>query len=676
MLVSLNDAKVYHYKSEDYFEDIHKVYFGAASRNNDDFIARDYTHQYRITNEKDVIAIKHILQEKQFLPIQINEDCIVGWGERYYKENPSASKGDFIGDNTGKVRIIGEIREPKHFKGLILPYKGSTNERFKYLMDKLNDKLRKKDLGAFYTPILYCKKAAELVRMAIDKVPQGNDYIILDRCAGTGNLESVLTEDELSHCILSTFEYYEYKVLCERLGDKVRFIIPPTENLVEYCQGLIKNADALSEQYIQNESIAEYINNERCTIILFENPPYQDSSAITFTDENNTRAKTSRNESFVKTEFKKEINQINEQRGAAREISNLFIWSAFKYYLRQPTDSYICFSPVKYFKSIHLVEKEFVKGFLFNRKHFHASPSALSCILWANVSANDESWTLDAYDIENREIKFVKEVVVKRVLKPISEYNDRRKNLPGDMDSSIMADSTGYIKVGGKIGLKLAVHNENIIGYMAANGYSIDAKHRYLMRLPYCVGVEQSFGFYLRIDNYQSKLPIFCAKLFPEDTWYKKDVYFTSADKGDEYISDTDLIRSCLIFVCLSDANKCLSLRTSNGFFYQNELCLDSGTKASCDLEKMKLSKRDKDILSIWDNVMQKAKQVPCYDETCKYGTYQIKQELNTYSLDERKKKIYDYPELNSAIVSLKMELKKYYIDIIMPLLLKYELIK
>lgn len=62
-----------------------------------------------------------------------------------------------------------------------------------------------------------------MVRETIARVPQGNDYIILDRCAGTGNLEKRLTDEELSHCIVSTIEYYEYKVLLELLGSKVRY---------------------------------------------------------------------------------------------------------------------------------------------------------------------------------------------------------------------------------------------------------------------------------------------------------------------------------------------------------------------------------------------------------------------------------------------------------------------
>ena len=116
----------------------------------------------------------------------------------------------------------------------------------------LNDRPSKKDLGAFYTPIPYAKKAAELVQMAVDRVPNGNDYIILDRCAGTGNLESALIglkdkngDDLISHCVVSTYEYYEYKVLQERIGCDVREIIPPTESNVVYENGKVANADAM-----------------------------------------------------------------------------------------------------------------------------------------------------------------------------------------------------------------------------------------------------------------------------------------------------------------------------------------------------------------------------------------------------------------------------------------------
>ena len=272
LLISLNERICYIFKSQDYFDDIHKIYYGPASKNNDGFIITksyvkiiDYSKQY---GQAEMIQILRI---KNHMPINIDENCIVGWAERYYNENPNAHKGDFLGDLEGLIKIIGEIRQPKHFEGHILPYKGKTNEKFKYLMDKLNDDLNKKNLGAFYTPKLYCEKAAELLRKAIERVPKGNDYIIIDRCAGTGNLEAILTDEELSHCILSTYEYYEYKVLCERLSDKVRFIIPPIETDETYDKGFVKNANALSKDYVYNELIQKYIKDNKCTIILFEN---------------------------------------------------------------------------------------------------------------------------------------------------------------------------------------------------------------------------------------------------------------------------------------------------------------------------------------------------------------------------------------------------------------------
>lgn len=137
-------------------------------------------------------------------------------------------------------------------------------------MDKLNDTLQKKNLGAFYTHKLYAEKSLELVRAAIARVPTGNDYIILDRCAGTGNLEAGLTDEELSHCVVSTVEYYEYKVLQELLGAKVRHIIPPIEMTDTFNAGLVSGADALSKEYIENPVIKQYIANPQCTIAFFE----------------------------------------------------------------------------------------------------------------------------------------------------------------------------------------------------------------------------------------------------------------------------------------------------------------------------------------------------------------------------------------------------------------------
>ena len=306
ILISLNDGICYIYNSKDYLEDIEKIYTLASSKNNSGFMTRG--ENIKLDFEKKSIEEEQmikILKENNFTKINIDENCIVGWGQKFYKENPLADKADFLGDETGETKIIGEIRRPDKFKEYINPYKGKSNVKFEYLMDELNSNLKKRKLGAFYTPKPYVEKALELVREAIKSVPEGNDYIILDRCAGTGNLEKLMTDNELSHCIVSTLEYYEYKVLMELLGNKVRHIVPPTEKEDTFNMGLVRGADALSKEYIENPVIKQYIDNPKCTIIMFENPPYSETNGLTLGEGKKAKWK----ESFVVEEMKKEIKE-------------------------------------------------------------------------------------------------------------------------------------------------------------------------------------------------------------------------------------------------------------------------------------------------------------------------------------------------------------------------------
>lgn len=669
LLISLNEKLCYVYKSSDYFDDIHQIYYGAASKDNDSFAIKPCTLKLDFSSMMGAAELRRILKESQYMPILIDENCIVGWAERYYRENPTANKGDFLGDDQGQIRIKGEIREPKYFKGKILPYTGKTNERFKYLMDKLNDRLQKKDLGAFYTPEPYCRKAAELLRMAIARVPEGNDYIILDRCAGTGNLEAVLTEEELSHCVLSTFEYYEYKVLWERLSDKVRLILPPVESQVEYAQGLVRNADAMSQEYIENPLIRQYVDDPKCTIILYENPPYSEAGSIQYITDKNAKQVGWKN-SFVINEFGKEIKGT-----AKNEFANLFIWSAFRFYLRQDTDSYVVFSPLKYWKSQQIINKKFLKGYLFNRKHFHASSSSVGCILWTNEDHFQDQIVLDAFDIEGEQLLPLRSrIKVKRVQSLLSAFYDRR------LDSTDTAGIAGGMN-GEEAHRKLCISpkfNENMIGYMVAQSFGFENPRlaTNLTRL----AMYNGHGFYLRRDDYLTKLPLFAAGKYPiEDHWYENGVVYKSADGGDAYTHDQDFLMRCLIFTCLSRYNKCLSFVGSDGRTYLNELCFDDGTLASRDLSEFALNADEQELMQLWQMILQEARLTAHYDDQKKYGPYQIERELNTYREDvvgNQKRKIYDYPSLNGNLIALKMKLKAYYLKYIKDKLFEYQLLK
>lgn len=689
MLVSLNDTTIYVYKSENYRKEIQTVYVGPASKDNDGFLGGNCIEKLNYMDMNDSDKVQKLLngnktRSEKFMSIDIDESCIVGWAERYYRENPNAKKGDFIGDETGsQVKIIGEIREPKVFRYLINPYVGKTNEKFKFLMDKLNDRLSKKDLGAFFTPMLYAKKAVELVKMAVERVPNGNDYIILDRCAGTGNLEEALIGEFdkngsplIEHCIVSTYEYYEYKVLYERIGKKVRHIVPPTELNVIYEQGNIINADAMSEEYINNPTIRQYVDNQKCTIILFENPPYQDSTAVTFNEEDGSKAKAKRTTSFINKEYRKITSTLNEGKASAREISNLFIWSGFEYYLRQDSDSYILFSPVKYFKNVGLAKKVLLGGYIFNRKHFHATESTIGCILWSNVDDEvTERYEFPAYDIVDGELIEESKVVVRRVRNTLIRFYDKRI-FSSDVNTTVWCGSDGdempYSK---RIDTK-SIYNDNIICAMGAPGFNLDAMKRCLVRQQF---YRHGLVFYVRRDNYIEKLPLWTAKLFPQDNWYDKDIYNTTSDGGERYAHDPDFLKSCLIYTCLSNQNKCLSFDGSDGRYYQNELCFDDNTLASHDLSLMNTDLDERVLIELWNKILSEAKGTVGYNPKYKYGVYQIAKELNTYTeigSGKSKTRKYDYPELNGDLETLRKKLKDYYKTHITGKMFEYELLK
>lgn len=663
VMIDLNRCTAYIYDAQNFYEEIHKVYSGGASVANEGFDSKGVQpRKLEYSNSTDMDELKRVLKQTEYVKIRIDENCIVGWAERYYRENPTASKADFLGDD-GEFSHEGEIRNPVKFRDFIVPYEGETNEKFKYLMDKLNDRLKKKKLGAFYTPEAYAKKAHELLQLAIARVPEGNDYVIIDRCAGTGNLEAVFTDEELSHCILSTYEYFEYKVLFERLGDKVRHIVPPTEQNIEFSSGLIVNADAMSKEFIDNEVIRRYIDDPKVTVIVYENPPYHDeSSGMT----KGVAERNGKNTAYVVENMKKQIKGV-----ATNEIANQFIWSAFKYYLRNKEDSYIVFSPIKYWKQYELFNATAQKAFAFNRKHFHASMSTVLCVLWGNEASSLEDITAESYDIKDNALVRVPDITIKKVKQPASKFYTRISFSKED-ESFVWCSKDGDEAKDKKIRVK-AYRNQETIAYLEADSFQI-APH---VRNVTVACLYNGNGCYITRDQYMNTLPIWVAKYIPLDNWYENDVYCTTSDGGDRYTKDHAFLKSCLIYTCLSRYNKCLSFDGSDGRFYKNELCFHKDAVAMNDIAKFKLDDEEKKLLEVWNRVLEKAAATGKMVEKFTYGPYQIEQEINTFHKDETSKKnIYDYPELNAELNTLKALLKTYYKTHIREKMFEYELVK
>ncbi len=683
VLLSLNDNKAYIYSSQDYLSNIETVYIGGASRDNRAFECGQPLEILNLDSPTDEDKLIGILRTKEYTKIHIDENCIVGWATRYYTENPSATKSDFIGDTTGRIQIVGEIRRPTKFAEFIYPYEKRSNERFRYLMDRLNDFLQKKDLGAFYTHELYAKKSLELVREAIRRVPEGNDYVIIDRCAGTGNLERLMTTEELSHTIVSTLEYYEYKVLLEVLGDKVRHIIPPTERSDSFNQGKVRGADALSKEYIENEIISQYVNNPNCTIILFENPPYADTTSIEHQKQGAGKSSSAWKKSFVVEEMKKEISGT-----ATNDLGNAFIWSAFKYYLRQNTDSYIVYSPVKYWKAQHLINKRFIRGFAFNRKHFHTNIQAcIMCALWSNEDDTiTEKLQLDAFDIVDNELVSSGVLDVDKIHSTYSQkYFDKRR-FPDDVSGSVLCEKNGTEKTSTNSIRVKPILNPNIIGYMAVYSSGFDNPDNMSSLLT--AARYDGNGFYLRKDNYLEKLPMFAASRYItyNREWTERARIMKSADGCERFKNDVansvlkQFLLKCLLFSVLEPQNHMRSFIGSDGREYLNQLTLDTTngeTLASQDITALQLNDREQRLIQQWGKVLVDAKSTEEYDDSINYGLYQIRFELNKVIEDvETGERIIKYPSLNGNIKTLASMVKDYYNQEIVPVLFQYEFLK
>lgn len=739
LLISYDEGTAYYYKADNYLPDIEKVYTRAASKDvTGQFVAGDPKAVWHYgDNSVDEDAMIQLMKgaykrnqngNQQWVAVHIDSDDIIGWATTYYKENKGARKAEFLGDST----IIGEIRQPRKLKGRILPYTGKDNAAFQYIMDKLNDYVERADLGAFYTPMPYATKSNELVYDAIRRFQQsGNDdYIILDRCAGTGNLEATLNDnvpndivdkDVLSHVIVNTYEFFEYKVLKQRLGDQVRNIIPPVAN---FTDGTVEGSNALSQEFVENPIIKQYVDNPKCTVIIYENPPFAETTSIEHQKRHSGKSSSKKwKYNYVTMQSKQELKGAR-----SNDMSNVFIWSAFHYYLRQSTDSAIIFSPLKYWKlGQDWFDFKAGKALAFNRKYFHAVRQMVNgCVLWLNELAKPtdnggDSLKLVAYDIidaaapnyDTGELTVIDEnVVAKRIHSNFSQSYYAETTEPDDVvqqkerpyplhPDAIWSAFNGREGRDKRLSVN-AKYNNDIIGYLTAQAstFENDSSMTHLLRNTQYNG----HGFHLRTANYLTKLPMFAAGWWKayRPNWWEIGVYYRSGDGKAAFDKDVKAgkldhwLNQVLFYTCLENYNKIRSLEGSDGRWYYNELSLDNNkgqvhdplnksqpeTLASQQLSNFLSNLNDDEakMYQLWQRILKEAKATKGYDKRLNYGIYQINDELNTSHKETNSRgkttTVYDYPQLNGDLNTMRGLIKNYYHKYVMPNLFKYEFIK
>ena len=205
----------------------------------------------------------------------IDENSIVAYNDIYFSSRGKSRKK--------KDDFIAELANPTILN--IKPYEWQPDgDMERKLLDCLGSTELKKRLGAFFTPAYAARQSTNYVRNIIRSLSEDEDYVIVDRCCGSGNLEMEFTEEELSHCILSTMVFAEKTTLKGLYEGKVKAILPLDETTDS--DGCMPSGDALSEEFNSGLSTVLEIcrrdaenRGKKLVVIGLENPPYAEPQA-------------------------------------------------------------------------------------------------------------------------------------------------------------------------------------------------------------------------------------------------------------------------------------------------------------------------------------------------------------------------------------------------------------
>lgn len=635
-----------------------------------------YKVLYYNTNESDMTLLKEYLSCDKYFKVTIDSTCVAPWAKMFYDLCPAAKKSEFLEK---------ELPNPKVLNDFILPYKGDYRKEFSEVMDMLSPKTLQRQIGAYYTPEEYTKKTAESVKKAISLLMSSgkyDNYVIVDRCAGTGNLEVVLEDEILRHTIVSTFELMEWQALNDRIGSKVLAILPAREDVYGVT---IDAANAMEKNFIENPIINEFVQNPKCAVIFLENPPYADNTSNSKHSRGTKKDKTFVNKEMVKDGLGK----------ASNDICNGFVWSAIHYY--QP-DAYILYAPIKYWSVNGLTDGylyDTENSFIFNRKYFHASEEGISCVTWyKNQDGIDFSGNgiINANEIILSPFSISKDVHGNPVTfkKVIDKVNDGFiEGTPvNKKESNYCSSLDGTLRKKGDKGVRVSPYTaDNQLGYMVTAAATFDGMNVSLLSLYQYNGNGKPIYTNNCIDN----LPYFAAAAYERMSslpWYKKGMHsrnggFKNSDGKRTFRNDKDFLMDVFTWAMTSYITRGKSVVDENGnVLVTNELCFDSetwATKTYYDNLPFYQNNDGKSLFDSFKTILEYCKNKENYNPQKKYNLHQLDEEFNLYEdvpnpwggTDRH----YLDSELNSLIKGLKSDSEVFYKKHISPKLFEYGLV-
>ncbi|ADN68686.1 hypothetical protein [Mycoplasmopsis fermentans] len=493
--------------------------------------------------------------------------------------------------------------------------------------DHVGGSQSRKDRGAFFTPDKYSKKMQQYLNNFVNECKKDSvNYLIIDRCAGSGNLEKGLSTEILKNTILNTFEFCEWVHLGYIFGNKVKYLKPPysTAKLADLYveENLMQSGDALSKEFNiwLSEQIKNFrINNPNGRILFYENPPFRDETA-----NSHGKGHAVTNNYVIETAIK---DGFSKQQ--IRDLSTQFIYSAKK--LMRKEDQYCLISPIKYWKWNYL-NFDFIEGFLSNRKEYNASSEGgLPIIRWKEGKNIN-----DVIELENN-------ITLSQIRNRVNKFDveSDKENYYAILSIGNMCVPHGNILTNTDNGLsnrKIYVSNKNILKVAVLN----------------------------------------CLNAWVGENYLKDNLtIMKSADNQEKAFSDKKFLNDCLLWTLLSEKTRCFSDEDK-----QNEICLDG--KAAEMLDKNLFDETCNDLIKKWKKIINNVESgnwksfFPQY----KYGFKQIKDDFlkeDIKEIDKFGKTITRFEDdglLYSEICIFRDSLREFYRKNIENKLFEYELLK
>ncbi|WP_051209156.1 hypothetical protein [Butyrivibrio sp. WCD3002] len=433
-------------------------------------------------------------------------------------------------------------------------------------LDRLTVEEYRRFTGEFYTPIPYAIKAIEYIERTVGTEWWRRGYRLWDMAAGTGNLEYMLPEESLQYCYMSSL-----------LEDDVSYCkkIFPSANCFQYdylnddVNLLFKagiDVDRLGIPTKMPEQLRKDLNNPNIKWIIFINPPFATANSH-----------TEKKKSTISMTQIRNLMNVEGLGESSRELFTQFLWRISKEF-NDKCAFLGLFSTPKYMTSDNdqkirdsFFRYEFKSGFIFNARNFSGNSKIFPvCFaiwdLYKRKTIESQKILLDIFcDIDNDSTY---KVGIKE-LKCVRNEQLLSKWCPRYRNSNIMPPFSDAISIAeNNKDVRDRVTSDFLFSMMALGN---DFQQQ--MRTALFSGPGASAGaFSVTPNNFERALVTYTVRKLPKENWLNnRDQWLQPTKKLPEgFVSD------CVVWALFSTSNNTASLKNvkykGNTYQIKNEL--------------------------------------------------------------------------------------------------------